>query len=176
MTEQSSPDDYMLVGQIVGAFGIRGQIKLRSLTDNVDHLRRQIKALYIGPKRQEFKLKEAFEHKPGMLILTLEGVSSRIAAEELRGSEVTILEHQAAPLAVDEYFIHQLFGLEVRTEDGAVMGTVREVLQTGANDVLVVAREGKPEALLPIIHDVILSFNFAEKYVVVRPLEGLLSD
>ena len=165
-----------MVGEIVAAFGIRGQLKVRSLTDRVDHLLRKIKQIYVGPQRQPYKVKDLFEHKPGLLVLTLDGVASRADAENLRGAEITLLETQLAPLGKDEYFLHDLYGMEVVLETGESFGKVREIIQTGANDVLVVARPDQPDALLPVIHDVVITMDTAHKRVVVRLLDGLLAD
>jgi 16S rRNA processing protein RimM len=177
MTEQSpSPDDTILIGQIVSSFGVRGQVKMKALTANIDHLRRRIRTLYVGPKLQPYTLKALFEHKPGLLILTLDGVTTREQADDLRGSEVSILEREAAPLEEGEYFIHQLYGLEVVNEQGEPIGKVREVLETGANDVLIVSRPGKPDALIPMIHDVVQELDIARGRVVIRPMPGLLDS
>ncbi|MBC8159609.1 MAG: 16S rRNA processing protein RimM [Roseiflexaceae bacterium] len=169
-------EDFILVGEIVAAFGIKGQVKVKSYTDNLAHLQRKIKTLYVGAKRKPYVIKELFEHKPGLLVLQLEGVATRTAAEDLRGSELTILESQAAPLGEGEYFIHQLYRLNVLLESGEQLGKVREVLQTGANDVLVVAREGKPDALIPMINDVIVNLDLPHNQVVIRPLDGLFDE
>jgi 16S rRNA processing protein RimM len=175
MTEQpTAPDEYLMIGEIVAPFGIRGQVKVKSYTDNVDHLGRRIRTVYLGPKRQSYPLKGVFEHKPGLLILSLGGVTKREQAEELRRSEVAILEREAAPLDDGEYFIHQLYGLTVLTEDGAEIGKVREVLETGASEVLVVTRPGQPDGLIPMIHDVVQQLDIAGGRIVVRLLEGLL--
>jgi len=163
-----------LIGEIVAAFGIRGQVKMKSYTDHVDHLRRRIRTVYVGPALQQHALKKVIEHKPGLLILTLDGVATREQAEALRGSEVSILERDAAPLEEGEYFIHQLYGLSVVTEDGVEIGKVREVLETGASEVLVVARPDQPDGLIPMIHDVVQQLDIAGGRVVVRLLEGLL--
>jgi 16S rRNA processing protein RimM len=175
MTEKTpSPDELLLVGQIVAAFGIRGQVKMKAYTANVEHLRRRIRTLYIGPERRGYGLKNVIEHKPGLLILTLDGVTSREQAEDLRRAEVAILEREAAPLEAGEYFIHQLYGLDVVTEQGQPIGKVREVLETGANDVLIVSRPGQPDGLIPMIHDVVQELDIEGKRVVVRLIEGLL--
>ncbi|HEX9371942.1 MAG TPA: ribosome maturation factor RimM [Roseiflexaceae bacterium] len=176
MTQSPSPDDTLLIGQIVAPFGLRGQVKVKSLTAHVDHLRRRIRTVYVGPQRKEYALKGLIEHKPGLLILSLGGVTSREDAEDLRGAEVAILEREAAPLEEGEYFIHQLYGLSVVTEAGAEIGIVREVIETGANDVLVVSRPGQPDGLIPMIHDVVQDLNFAGGRVVVRLIPGLLDD
>ena len=175
MTEQpTSPDEYLLVGEVVAPFGIRGQVKVKAYTDRVDHLRKRIRTIYIGSKRQAYPLKGLIEHKPGLLILSLGGVTSREDAENLRGAEIAILEREAAPLEEGEYFIHQLYGLTVVTEDGEEIGKVREVLETGASEVLVVTRRGQPDGLIPMIRDVVQELDFAHNRVVVRLLEGLL--
>ena len=175
MTQQpASADEYLLIGEVVAPFGIRGQVKVKSYTDNVDHLSRRIRTVYLGPKRQSYPLKGVIEHKPGLLILSLGGVTKREQAEDMRRFEVAILEHEAAPLAEGEYFIHQLYGLMVVTEDGTEIGKVREVLETGASEVLVVTRAGQPDGLIPMIHDVVQELDIAGNRIVVRLLEGLL--
>lgn len=173
MTAPAS-DDYLLIGEIVAPFGVRGQVKVRSYTAHVAHLKRRIRSVYLGPERRETALKDVFEHKPGLLIMTLAGVTSRDGAADLRGVEVAIREVEAAPLEAGEYFIHQLYGLTVVTETGDVVGRVRDVLETGANEVLVVTREGKADALIPMIHDAVQELDLPGARVVVRPLAGLL--
>lgn len=167
-------DEALLIGQIVAPFGVRGQVKVRSYTAHVDHLRRNIRKVYLGTARREYGLRHVLEHKPGLLILTLDGVSTREGAEDLRGQEVAIRESEAAPLAEGEYFIHQLYGLAVETEDGQALGRVREVLETGANEVLVVTRPDQPEALIPMIHDVVQNLDLDNQRIVIRLLPGLL--
>jgi 16S rRNA processing protein RimM len=175
MTEHTpNSDNTILIGQIVAAFGVRGQVKMKAITDQIEHLRRRIRTLYLGPKLQEYTLKGLIEHKPGLLILTLANVTTREQAEELRGQDVAILESQAAPLEEGEYFIHQLYGLTVVSDQGEELGKVRDVLETGANDVLVVARPGKSDGLIPMIHDVVQELDIAGGRVIVHVLEGLL--
>jgi len=175
MTEPSpTSDNTILIGQIVTAFGVRGQVKMKAMTAQIDHLRRRIRTLYLGPKLQEYALKGLIEHKPGLLILTLANVTTREQAEELRGQDVAILESQAAPLEEGEYFIHQLYGLMVVTNQGEEIGKVREVLETGANEVLVVTRPGKPDGLIPMIHDVVQELDPASGRIVIHPIAGLL--
>src|SRR4051812_45235037 len=103
MTEQSpTPDNTILIGQVVAAFGVRGQVKMKAITDRIDHLKRRVRRLYIGPKLQAYTLKGLLEHKPGLLILTLADVTTREQADDLRGQEVAILESEAAPLEEGE--------------------------------------------------------------------------
>ncbi len=168
------PDDLLFIGQIIAAFGLRGQVKLRATTDRPDHIARHVSTLYVGRTFAPYRLHEMFEHKPGLLILTLEGVQTREQAEDLRSAEVYIHQHDAAPLDEGEYFLHQLYTLRVETETGETLGSVREVLETGANEVLVVARPDQSDMLIPMIRDVVQELDLAGGRVVVRLLEGLV--
>jgi 16S rRNA processing protein RimM len=169
-----TPDELLLIGRIVTTFGLRGQLKMVPITAQIDHLKRKVKTLFIGPKRREFQLKALIVHKPSILILTLDGITTETAAEDLRSMEVFIREKDAAPLAADEYFMHQLYGLVVVTDTGEELGKVREVIETGANDVLVVARTSGGEALIPMIRDVVVNLDIAGGRITIHPLEGLL--
>lgn len=167
-------DEFLLIGKIASAFGLRGQIKMVAITQQIEHLRRHIKVLYIGPKQRAYTLRGVAQHKPGVLVITLAEVATRDDAENLRGQEVSIRESDAAPLDEDEYFLHELYGMLVVTEGDEEIGRVREVLETGANEVLVVDRPGASEALIPMIHDVVQHLDIEGKRIVIRPLEGLL--
>ncbi|MFQ3629956.1 ribosome maturation factor RimM [Roseiflexus sp.] len=176
MEDRPSADDVLLIGTVVDAFGLRGEIKVRSVTDRVDHLRHNVQTVFLGEERRPYTLQRVHEPKTGVLILALGGVTDRTAAEALRGAEVAIRECDAAPLDVDEYFIHQLYGLRVVESNGAEIGIVREVLQTGANDVIVVERHGRSDTLLPMIHEVVERLDVAAGQIVVRLLPGLIDD
>jgi 16S rRNA processing protein RimM len=173
-TQSPSPDELLLVGQIGGSFGLRGQLKMAAITTEVDHLQRKIRTLYIGPRHQAYTITHIQIHKPGVLLLTLDGLTDRDAADGLRGAEVFIRESEAAPLSEGEYFTHALYGLDVLTDTGEAIGKVREVIETGANDVLVVARAEGGEALIPIIQDVIVSIDQPGGRIVIHPIPGLL--
>lgn len=167
-------EELLLIGQIVGVFGVQGQVKLKAVTDRPDHIRRRIRTVYLGPKFQPYQLGKVTQHKPGMLILSFKDITTRDAAQDLIRQEVYIREAEAAPLEQDEYYLHQLYGLTVVDDQGNQIGEVREVLETGANEVLVVTRRGQNDALIPMIHDVISKIDIAGKQIVITPLEGLL--
>jgi 16S rRNA processing protein RimM len=171
-----TPDNTLLVGTVVAPFGIRGQVKMRAITSNIDHFIRRVRDVYLGPKFQPYRISRAFEHKPGFLVLSLDGVTTREQAEGLRDSDVAILAGAAPPLAADEYFLHDLPGLRVETENGELIGTVRDYIETGANEVIVVAREGAPEALIPLVRDIVAELNIPAGRIVIRPLPGLLDN
>ncbi len=169
-----APNDTLLIGVVIAAVGLKGQIKLRAITNDIGQLKRSVKVIFIGPKRTPYPLTHVNYPKPHTLVLTLGSVTTREAAEELRRQEVYILETDAAPLATDEYFIHDLYGMTVVDEAGETIGKVKEVIETGANDVLVVTRSGKPETLIPMIHDVVQRLDVPGKQIIIRPLPGLI--
>lgn len=174
MTLTPPQEEYLLIGRIAGSFGLRGMLKMTAVTADVDHLRRKVPTVFLGPKYQPYQVTAVAQHKPGLLLLTLAGVSDRLSADQLRGTDVWIPESQAAPLAEGEYFLHDLVGLRVQTDEGAELGTVREAFDTGANDVLVVTRPEGGEVLLPMIQDVVKSLNVPGGLIIVHLLPGLV--
>jgi 16S rRNA processing protein RimM len=169
-------EEFLLIGLIVAPFGVKGQLKLKAFTDRPDHIARRVRTLYLqqGSERSEHTLARLHEHKPGLLILTLKEIKDREAADALRGAEVYIREAEAAPLAADEYFLHQLVGLNAVTVAGQPIGKVRQILETGAGEILVIARPDQPDALVPMVRDFIASLDIPGGQVVITPIEGLL--
>lgn len=172
MDAQPSVDQLLLVGTLSTAHGVRGQLKLIALTAT-ERLRR-VKSVYVGEKAVRYRLLRIAEQKPGHLIVALSGVGTREAADELRGQEMFIAEGDAEPLGEDEYFLHDLPGLRVDTVDGEHIGVVREVIETGANEVLVVTRPAGGDALIPMIRDVVKRLDLVGKVVEIEPIPGLL--
>lgn len=185
----NTSDPFLLIGYISGPFGLRGQVKLKAITDQPDHLAEEVETVFLSPRSgrrpgtsepppdllsHPYRLREVIQHKPGVLLLSLHGVTTREAAEHLRGSEVFIRESDAAPLEEDEYYLHQLYHLRVETTEGELLGEVREVLETGGNEVLIVARPGQPDVLIPMIRDVVQELDLAGRRMVIRLVEGLL--
>ena len=168
-------DEFLLIGTIGAPFGVKGQVKLNAVMTRPEHLRR-VRRVFIGEAHSPIELRRAAQHKPGVIILTLGGIGDRDAAQALGGAEVFIREADAAPLDEDEYFLHDLPGLQVETTGGEHIGTVQEVLETGANDVLVVARPEGGEVLIPMIRDVVKSLDTSTKRLVIEPMEGLLDQ
>lgn len=110
----------------------------------------------------------------GYPIVKFEGYPNATAAEALRGTDLEIDEADLPPLPEGEYYLHDLIGLEVVTVAGEVVGTLVQALTTGANDVYVVRREGKPDALIPAIRDVVQSVDLQTRRMTIDPMPGLL--
>ncbi len=164
---------YFAIGRIVGAHGIRGAVKVAVMTDYPERFRPGAKA-YLGTELActPTEIESARPHK-GVLLVKLSTVPDRNLAETLQGQYLLIRADQAMPLAEHEYYAHDLIGLAVETGDGEMLGTLTEILYTGANDVYVV--EGpRGEILLPALRSVIVEVNLAARKMTVSIPDGLL--
>jgi 16S rRNA processing protein RimM len=169
----AAEDELLLIGVIVAPFGLQGQVKMRAITDHPEYIEAHVRTLYMGPHYTPRRLHDSFVHKPGLMVLRLADVTTREAAEALRKTEVYIQAQDAAPLDEGEYYLHDLYGLRVETPEGETLGHVHEVLETGANEVLVVQRADQPQLLLPMTHEVVQELDLTGGRVVVRLLAGL---
>jgi len=161
------------VGQIVNTYGIKGFVKVNPLVDNNNQFK-SLKTLYIQVKNNIKELQvEEVKFSKNQVLLKFKGIETIEQAEELRNY---YLQAKRSDIKLEKgaYFIVDLVGLEVYTEEGEILGTLKEVLQPGANDVYVVENEAKQEILLPVIPDVIKQVDIEGKKIVVKLLEGLI--
>ena len=166
-----SVPEYLTIARVVAPHGIRGELKIRVETDFPERFRQPL-TVYVGPLHQRHDLRGYRTHK-GHGILKLEGLDSRDEAEALRGLEIQVPTQEAMPLAPGQYYEYQLEGLAVCTEEGEDLGVVAEILQTGANAVLV-ARGRRGEVLIPAVQDVMREVDLVKGRLVVRLPKGLL--
>ena len=176
MTSANDSGDLVAVGRIIGVHGIRGELKVKSLTDFPERFAAGSQLFLVTPggEVRPTKVLGSREHKGRMLII-LPGVTDRDAAEALRGSFLKIEEERLAPLPPGRFYHFQLVGLSVLTDEGEELGRVKEVIPTGGNLVLDV-RGGGREVLLPFIDDVILDVDLEAAKITVHLLEGLLPE
>jgi len=171
---------YLLLGEILRPHGVRGEMRMRILTDYPERLTTELKTIYLGndPKQaeaEEYTLKSARFHKEYLLI-TLTEIQDRDEAETLRGQKVMIDIDNAVPLEEGEYYLYELIGMTVQTEDETELGQIREVLETGANDVYVVKGRAFGELLLPAHEETIINIDFETRIVTMKLPEGLLPE
>jgi len=123
---------------------------------------------------RHYTILAAKPHK-GVIIARLEGLNTRDDAEELRGWSVLVEPRELPPTDEDEYYWHEIVGMEVVVEEGHHIGVVHSIFSTGSNDVFVVRGDGK-EILIPAIAQVIVNVDRGERRIVIRPMEGLLDN
>jgi 16S rRNA processing protein RimM len=167
---------YYTVGKLVNTHGLRGEVRVISTTDFPDERFRTGSELYLFhpslPQPLKLTVASRRSHK-GFEIISFKGYPSINDVEKFKGGELKIPEEALMELGEDEYYIHQLVGCEVFTEEGEELGKIVDVLQPGANDVWVVKGK-RGEILLPFIDDCIKEVDVENKRVVCHLMEGLL--
>jgi 16S rRNA processing protein RimM len=168
---------YLLVGEILRPHGVVGEMRMRVLTSYPDRLR-SLKTLYLSPTPenehpQPYSLVSVRMHQ-GYVLLKLGTITSRDTADRLRQLWVMVAMEDAIPLDEGEHYLFQVIGLTVYTEDGTCLGTITDVLETGANDVYVLESEKHGEILIPATNDTILETDMDAQKMIVRLPEGLL--
>jgi len=160
----------LIVGEVAGAHGIRGELNVVPLTDFPEHIRELDRVLVTPPDGPGTitDVESVRTHK-GLLLIKLGCAPDRTAAETLRGATLAIKRSMGAPLPEGHYYVDDIVGLCVVTTDGEVVGDITEVLRTGANDVYVTER-----ALIPAIPDVVKTVDLRARQVIIEPMEGLL--
>jgi 16S rRNA processing protein RimM len=167
----TSPEpDFFVVGRVLRAWGIRGDLKIAPFTDRPEDFT-HYRSVVVGPQRKRYDVK-SFRPYQGNWLLHLVGVESRTAAEALHGQEI-LIEAAQRPKQAGEFYAREVIGLTVRTIDGEELGEVTEILVTGANDVYVV-KGPRGEILLPARVEVIKGIDVEAGVMTVELLPGLL--
>lgn len=168
-------EKYLRVGVITSPHGVRGEVKVYPTTDDVMRFKKLDKVILdLGRgETRELKIRQVKFFK-NMVILKFKGYDNINDVETWRQKDLLITREQAVTLQPDEYFITDLIGLLVKDDTGAEVGTVKDVLETGANDVYVVALPNGKELLLPAIKDCILNVDIEAGEMTVHILDGLM--
>lgn len=160
------------VGKVVAPFGVKGELKVVVLTDHPERFDRGSEmALETAKGRRNVKITGS-RPQAGGILLKLEGVDTRDAAEELRNAEFVIDRDEVARLEEGSFYVFDIIGLRVVTDDGRELGEVTEVLQSGANDVYITSSG----VCIPALKDVVFKVDLENRVIVVRPVPGLLPD
>lgn len=167
------------VGTVGRAHGIRGELKVVPDTDDPGRVS-SVKSLHVGRdaatamEHEVASFRMQASARGDAMLIGLVGVDDRTAAESLRGAGVYAREEDLPPLDDGEWFVDDLTGLRVVLEDGVEVGSVADVLDTPAHPVLVVARAGQPDVLIPAVTAFLRSVDFDANEICVSPIEGLL--
>lgn len=161
------------VGEVVGVHGLRGLLRVRPYPPPAPSIAagREL-LLEQGGVARRVRLSGATAHG-GVLLVGIDGVHDRTAAEALRGARVLVPLAELPPAGPDEFYWHEMIGYVVETVAGERLGTIAGTMDTGLNDVWIV-RDGDREHLLPVIADVVRAIDRQGRRVVVDPLPGLL--
>ena len=166
-----SSSRFVVIGQAVKSFGIKGEVKIRPFTESLEPFKRSSVLVF---DETAYKVLRIRSHK-GAALATLEGIQTPEKARELAGSIVKTDVSNLPPTDADEYYWFELIGMEVWATDGRCLGEITRIIETGANDVLQV--EGDyGEILLPMIDQVVVEVDTQKGKMTVDPLDGLIPD
>jgi 16S rRNA processing protein RimM len=166
-------EDLLQVGAIIKAHGVRGEVKVFPTTDDPARFK-DLKTVLLdtGKEKRELEITGVKFFK-NLVILKFKGLDSMNEVENLRQAKLFVTRENAVELSENEYFIADLIGLSVTSDEGEELGNISDVLQTGANDVYVISREGAAELLVPAIKECILNVDIASGEMKVHLLPGL---
>jgi 16S rRNA processing protein RimM len=172
---KQSETEWATIGKVIALFGVRGELKVRLLTD-IPNRFAQLDTVYIGPEHVRFLIKSVRPYKGDMILLGLEGLNDANTAETLRNLDICIPLDQLAQLPPDSYYQHDIIGLGVYTLDGREVGTIIDIITTGSNDVYVIKTTVGQEVLVPAIKDVIKQIDLVRRTMHIDPMPGLLDN
>ncbi len=161
----------LVCGKIVNTHGLRGEVKALYYTDGPDFFE-DVKTLHLSSGKK-LGLR-GYRISKGAVLLKLAGIDTVEEAEALVGQEISVSRADLPPLPEGRYYIADILGMEVVTDEGRVLGKVADVFKTGSNDVYTV--RGDKEYLIPVIDEVVLSTDLDARRITIKPLKGLLDD
>ncbi len=165
----------LVVGRIGRAHGVRGDLFVEPFTDSPDERFAPGQTLMMS-NDQSLTVATSKWHS-GRLVVHFVGIDDRTAAEALKGSELTMdVDPQALPEDPDEYYDHQLVGLTVVLTNGDVVGVVSEMVHLPSQDLVIVKRDGLPEAMIPFVNEMVPTIDVVAGTMTITPPPGLLNE
>ena len=162
------------IGQIVNTFGIKGMVKVKPFTDDIRRFDK-LKTVYVekNGNQTEYQIEQVKYHKD-MVLIKFKGIDKIEQAELLRNSYLTISRDSVEELEEGRYYIVDLLESEVYTDEQILLGILKDIFNTGSNDIYVVKNKQGKEILLPSIPDVIKEIDVENKKIIVHLLPGLI--
>lgn len=167
-------EDYLRVGVITSTHGVKGEVKVFPTTDDSNRFKK-LKNIVLDSGKGYLDLEiEGIKFFKNQVILKFKGIDNINDVEKYKGKDLLVTRANAVKLKKDEYFICDIIGSKVTTDEGMELGELTEVLTTGANDVYVVTDKSGKEVLLPSIKECILDIDVTGKEIKVHLLPGLI--
>ena len=166
-------EDLLKVGVITTTHGVRGEVKVFPTTDPERFLDLEYVILDAGREMKKLEIRNVKFFK-NLVILKFNGIDNINDIEKYRKMPLLVSRENAVELEEDEYYMADIIGMDVYTEDGEKFGVLEDIMETGANDVYVVSTEAHTEVLLPAIHDCILDVDTENRKMTVHLMDGLI--
>ena len=167
-------EQLLQVGVISSTHGIRGEVKVFPTTDDVKRFKK-LKKVILDTGREHLPLEvESDKFFKQFAIVKFKGIDNINDIEKYKGKSLLVDRENAVKLRKDEYFIADMIGLQVYTEDGEAFGVLKDVLETGANDVYIIDSQKYGEVLVPAIKQCILDVDIEGQKMTIHLMEGLV--
>jgi 16S rRNA processing protein RimM len=163
--------EYIKVGKIVNTHGVKGCMKCVPLTDDMERFD-ELEYIYTEKDNVKRKIKDVWYRK-NMVYIMLEDIDDMNTAESFKDTFISIFEDQLRELPEDSYYLFDLEGMEVYSDEGEYLGKINIIYQTGANDVYEIINENK-SFLIPAVKEVVKKVDIENKKMVINVIEGLL--
>ena len=166
--------EYFEIGQIVNHFGIKGMVKVNPFTDDISKFE-NLKSVLVekNGKLVDIQIEEV-KYSKNQIILKLKGIDTVEEAEKYRGCYIKIARKDTKKLPKDTYFIADLIGLTVYTDENILLGKVEDIYNSGANDIYVIKSDDGKQILLPAIKEVIKQIDLEQEKIMVHLIKGLI--
>lgn len=167
-------EDMLQVGVITQTHGVRGEVKVFPTTDDVNRFKK-LKQVILDTGKETMPLEiQSVKFFKQFVILKFKGIDNINDIEKYKRCSLYVTREHAVPLEEDEYFIADMIGMEVCTEDGNVFGILKDVIETGANDVYVIESKEHGEVLVPAIKECVRSVDIEKGQMMIHLMDGLI--
>ena len=167
-------EQLLQVGVISSTHGVRGEVKVFPTTDDVKRFKK-LKKVILDTGKEQLPLEiEGVKFFKQFVILKFRGIDNINDIEKYKGKRLLVDREHAVKLKKDEYFIADMIGMDVFTEDGELFGALKDVMETGANDVYIIEMSDGKEVLVPAIKQCILDVDIENRKMVIHLMEGLV--
>lgn len=167
-------EDMLQVGVITQTHGVRGEVKVFPTTDDVNRFKK-LKQVILDTGKETMPLEiQSVKFFKQFVILKFKGIDNINDIEKYKRCSLYVTREHAVALEEDEYFIADMIGMEVCTEDGNIFGTLKDVIETGANDVYVIENVEHGEVLVPAIKECIRSVDIEKGQMMIHLMDGLI--
>ena len=165
-------NETLVIGMITKAHGIRGEVKVMPLTDDLKRFKK-LKSVLIDGKEV---VVEGVKLQSAKAILKLEGFNKIEDTVVLRDKYISVIREEAVKLEEGEYYVADLIGCMVFDENGLQLGKMYDVISTGSNDVYWVKDEKKKDILIPVLKEIVLSVDIDSEKIIIKPIKEWMDE
>ncbi len=167
-------EQLLQVGVITQTHGVRGEVKVFPTTDDPERFL-DLKKVLLDTGKETLPLEiQSVKFFKQFVILKFKGIDNINDIERYKRCPLLVTREDAVELEEDEFFIADMIGMNVETDDGKAFGTLKDVMETGANDVYVIESEEHGEVLVPAIKECVLDVNIEEQKMIIHLMDGLV--